>query len=1032
MEPIQERSGGSGGEVPGETMEIKIKTLDSQSYTIRVAKNVAVPALKEHLATVVGVPADNQRLICRGKVLKDDQLLSAYNVEDGHTLHLVARPLLPPAGTGPSAAGAEASSGPSEVVLAQPRNRAGHVSHSLLMGTINIPDTGEGAMPDLSRIISAVLNTVGIANVGAQNTGGNGNTPTVTMGVLPTQGGEIGGTQAEGRPALGEEENQGRALELQIDALYGVPPNNSAPGVPSPFQAVQHPGVVPDVLTTMSQYLDRLEQSFSSREAEMTQIPDGRAVSGTSVGSSTPSGVDTERTRSSPAALGALVQRVNNLLRGQASSALAHLGEQLANEAEITDAAAREEVQHTAFHDGNLIQQVGALLLELGRTTLSLRMGQSPSEAVVNTGPAIFISPAGPNPIMVQPLPLQTSAAFPIGQSQPRPLTLAPSPAAAGTPRSIHIHIHTSDLGAPSASPSPSLSSPPPQRSAQELAHAASRASGGVTVHQMPERADLSSLSQTLTDTGITIHPVNESAGGTTATPIPPAHTGMQGSIMTFDEHGAMRVVPVHSHAGSSSGHPWASFETGVHFHPLLARFQHQFSGQPFTLSRNAVPPVSQPASTPHVAASRQPNLTTDTQQGASGAAGTGDRGSSMNGSGGVDVARLVTSVAPLLHHLAEALQNGPPPLGAQSTQPQRSSMETDVRGAEDPQASSGSAEGLGRQSIGEGGVVSMELMASSEDGQIMATNSQPTSGETMEVGESGDTSGPSVVGPPVGLGLGGLQPLVPRTRRRRQQSQHSEEQQRQAGHSLLQNLAGYQEAPEDTPSQNRRAPGPGNILRAAGVGSETQQAGSGILGQFMRSPAMETLVQQVMQGVGNVEAASGGRRAAPAAGQDLGGMLQHMMPMMSQVLGGGALSMMPPPAVATSSQSQAEGGSARDTSGSERWKQALTPEEQSGWSETMTADEESQQSMPPQRPFSDVYSRGSPVAKRQKTEMEGTAQRLEEGEAAQEVLRSVADAAGTRVLGNSSVTTSTSLAQHVSQADGLADVSGVFGCAFP
>ncbi|CAM6075960.1 unnamed protein product [Sphagnum tenellum] len=960
MEPIQERSGGSGGEVPGETMEIKIKTLDSQSYTIRVAKNVAVPALKEHLATVVGVPADSQRLICRGKVLKDDQLLSAYNVEDGHTLHLVARPLLPPAGTGPSTAGAEGL----DSSLA---HMAGHVSHSLLMGTINIPDTGEGAMPDLSRIISAVLNTVGIANVGAQNTGGNGNTPTVTMGVLPTQGGETGGTQAEGRPALGEEDSQVRALELQIDALYGVPPNNSAPGVPSPFQAVQHPGVVPDVLTTMSQYLDRLEQSFSSH---------GRAVSGTSVGSSTPSGVDTERTRSSPAALGALVQRVNNLLRGQASSALAHLGEQLANEAEITNAAAREEVQHTAIHDGNLIQQVGALLLELGRTTLSLRMGQSPGEAVVNAGPAIFISPAGPNPIMVQPLPLQTSAAFPIGQSQPHPLTLAPSSAAAGTPRSVHIHIHTSDLGAPSASPSPSLSSPPPQRSAQELALAASRASGGVTVHQMPERADLSSPSQTLTDTGITIHPVNESPGETTATPIPPAHTGMQGSIMTFDEHGAMRVVPVHSHAGSSSGHPWASFETGAHFHPLLARFQHQFSGQPFTLSRNAVPPVSQPASTPHVAASRQPSLTTDTQQGASGAAGTGDRGNSMSGSGGVDVARLVTSVAPLLHHLAEALQNGPPPLGAQSTQPQRSSMETDVRGAEDPQASIGSAEGLGRQSIGEGGVVSMELMASSEDGQIMATNSQPTSGETMEVGESGDTSGPSLVSPPVGLGLGGLQPLLPRTRRRRQQSQHSEEQQRQAGQSLLRNLAGYQEAPGDTPSRNRRAPGLGNILRAAGVGSETQQAGPGILGQFMRSPAMETLVQQVMQGVGDVEAASGGRGAAPAAGQDLGGMLQHMMPMMSQVLGGGALSMMPPPAVATSSQSQAEGGSARDTSGSERWKQALTP----------------------------------------------VTQRLEEGEAAQEVLRSVADAAGTRVLGNSSVTTSTSLAQHVSQADGLAD----------
>ena len=41
---------------------------------------MAVPALKEQLASVVGVPAESQRLICRGKVLKDDQLLSAYSI----------------------------------------------------------------------------------------------------------------------------------------------------------------------------------------------------------------------------------------------------------------------------------------------------------------------------------------------------------------------------------------------------------------------------------------------------------------------------------------------------------------------------------------------------------------------------------------------------------------------------------------------------------------------------------------------------------------------------------------------------------------------------------------------------------------------------------------------------------------------------------------------------------------------------------------------------------------------------------------
>uniref|UniRef100_A0A199U9Y4 Ubiquitin-like domain-containing protein n=1 Tax=Manihot esculenta TaxID=3983 RepID=A0A199U9Y4_MANES len=64
-----------------ETMiEIKIKTLDSQTYTLRVDKQMPVPALKEQIASVTGVLSEQQRLICRGKVLKDDQLLSAYRI----------------------------------------------------------------------------------------------------------------------------------------------------------------------------------------------------------------------------------------------------------------------------------------------------------------------------------------------------------------------------------------------------------------------------------------------------------------------------------------------------------------------------------------------------------------------------------------------------------------------------------------------------------------------------------------------------------------------------------------------------------------------------------------------------------------------------------------------------------------------------------------------------------------------------------------------------------------------------------------
>ncbi len=51
-----------------------------------------------------------------------------------------------------------------------------------------------------------------------------------------------------------------------------------------------------------------------------------------------------------------------------------HFANQLDNEVAITYAIAREEVQRTTFNDGNLIQQIGALLLGLSRTILSLHM----------------------------------------------------------------------------------------------------------------------------------------------------------------------------------------------------------------------------------------------------------------------------------------------------------------------------------------------------------------------------------------------------------------------------------------------------------------------------------------------------------------------------------------------------------------------------------------------------------------------------------------------------------------------------------
>ena len=45
--------------------------------------------LKEKIAESLSVPAAQQRLIYKGRVLKDELTLESYDVQDGHTVHMV-------------------------------------------------------------------------------------------------------------------------------------------------------------------------------------------------------------------------------------------------------------------------------------------------------------------------------------------------------------------------------------------------------------------------------------------------------------------------------------------------------------------------------------------------------------------------------------------------------------------------------------------------------------------------------------------------------------------------------------------------------------------------------------------------------------------------------------------------------------------------------------------------------------------------------------------------------------------------------
>ncbi|KAB5551860.1 hypothetical protein DKX38_009171 [Salix brachista] len=404
------------GEAEGSetNIEIKIKTLDSQTYTLRVDKQMPVPALKEQIASVTGVLSEQQRLICRGKVLKDDQLLSAYrilfskdsnatsNVEDGHTLHMVVRQPIPQSSEGLSNhPGNDPASGSSR--------HTGQVAPSVVIETFSVPDQGDGVPPEISRIVSAVLGSFGFSNI----EGGSEGVDVVRERGMPRTS-AAGGTT--GTSQLQSEQTGTRGLSDRAQNIFGFPTAVSLGSM--------NPPVIPDSLTTLSQYLSHIRREFDAlgRGRENNAQADA-ALRTEQIDSNSMSLSGTGQERlPTPASLAEVIRSSRQLLTEQVAECLLQLSIQLENQADITDSALRHTTQSSALRTGVQLHNLGALLLELGRTIMTLRLGQAPSEAVVNAGPAIFINQSGPNPLMVQPLPFQPGTGFgamPVGSVQP-------------------------------------------------------------------------------------------------------------------------------------------------------------------------------------------------------------------------------------------------------------------------------------------------------------------------------------------------------------------------------------------------------------------------------------------------------------------------------------------------------------------------------------------------------------------------------------------------------------------------------------
>lgn len=64
----------------GDGVNINVKSPNGSKYAAQISLDATVRALKEDLSPKCDVPVDQQRLIYKGRILKDDQTLRSYGI----------------------------------------------------------------------------------------------------------------------------------------------------------------------------------------------------------------------------------------------------------------------------------------------------------------------------------------------------------------------------------------------------------------------------------------------------------------------------------------------------------------------------------------------------------------------------------------------------------------------------------------------------------------------------------------------------------------------------------------------------------------------------------------------------------------------------------------------------------------------------------------------------------------------------------------------------------------------------------------
>lgn len=130
--------------IVNESIAVKIKTLSHEIYSVDVRRHIAVSELKTLVRGLTQVAEESQRLIYKGKLLIDGRSLSSYQVEDGHTIHMVSG-RRPPTVARPSS-DEQVSPGEPDAPVIPPRLERLATNHESTSETENLNHLYQGIM----------------------------------------------------------------------------------------------------------------------------------------------------------------------------------------------------------------------------------------------------------------------------------------------------------------------------------------------------------------------------------------------------------------------------------------------------------------------------------------------------------------------------------------------------------------------------------------------------------------------------------------------------------------------------------------------------------------------------------------------------------------------------------------------------------------------------------------------------------------------------------------------------------------------